>query len=65
MANLLRSLARLAFRRGVGAGGRHWMALGVLTWLAARARDKASEPPKVLHREELESLTDAIVDRDH
>jgi hypothetical protein len=49
---LLRRLARLGFRKGMGGGGRAWLALGVLSWFAARSREKSKEPPP-LYREVL------------
>jgi hypothetical protein len=49
---LLRRLARLGFRKGMGGGGRAWLALGVLSWFAARSRKKSKEPPP-LYREVL------------
>jgi hypothetical protein len=49
---LLRSLARIGFRKGMGGGGRAWLALGVLSWFAARSREKSKEPPP-LYREVL------------
>ena len=52
MTALLRRLARLGFRKGMGAGGRAWLALGVLSWFAARSREKSKEPPP-LYREVL------------
>ena len=54
MTKLLRSLARLAFRRGVVGGSRDWAVLWVLTTLWARSRRKSDEPPPVIHREVLE-----------
>lgn len=45
MILLLRRLARLGFRKGMGGGGRAWLALGVVTWFAARSKDKNKEPP--------------------
>ncbi len=52
MIGLLRTLARLGFRKGLGGGGRTWVALGVVSWFAARAKEKGNEPPP-LYREEL------------
>ncbi len=52
MIALLRSLARIGFRKGLGGGGRAWLALGLVSWFAARAKDKSNEPPP-LYREEL------------
>lgn len=54
MTKLLRSLARLAFRRGVLGGSRQWVAVWVLAALWTRARRKSDEPPAVIHREVLE-----------
>ena len=52
MTGLLRTLARMAFRRGLG-GSREWLfmsaLLGVLGWI----RKKQEEPPEVIHREVL------------
>ncbi|MGH8972098.1 MAG: hypothetical protein ACRD0C_02710 [Acidimicrobiia bacterium] len=53
MTKLLRSLSRLAFRRGVVGGSREWAAVWVLAALWARSRRKADEPPPVVHREVL------------
>ena len=36
----------------MGGGGRAWLALGLLTWFAARAKEKGKEPPP-LYREVL------------
>ncbi|HYH52457.1 MAG TPA: hypothetical protein VEG38_23165 [Acidimicrobiia bacterium] len=44
MIGLLRRLATLGFRRGMG-GNRIWLALGVLSWFAARAKEKSDNPP--------------------
>jgi hypothetical protein len=49
---LLRRLARLGFRKGLGGGGRAWLALGLVSWFAARSREKGREPPP-LYREVL------------
>jgi hypothetical protein len=49
---LLRRLARLGFRKGLGGGGRAWLALGLVTWFAARSKEKGKEPPP-LYREVL------------
>jgi hypothetical protein len=49
---LLRSLARIGFRKGLGGGGRAWLALGLVSWFAARSKDKSNEPPP-LYREVL------------
>jgi hypothetical protein len=49
---LLRTLARLGFRKGLGGGGRAWLALGLVTWFAARSKEKDKEPPP-LYREVL------------
>ena len=50
MIGLLRRLSRLGFRKGMGGGNRVWLALGILTWFAARTREKGKEPPP-LYRE--------------
>jgi hypothetical protein len=42
---LLRRLSRLGFRKGMGGGGRAWLALGILGWFVARNREKSKEPP--------------------
>ena len=52
MIGLLRRLSRLGFRKGMGGGGRAWLALGILTWFAARAKERGKEPPP-LYREVL------------
>lgn len=52
LGGLLRRLSRLGFRKGMGGGGRAWLALGVLTWFVARAKEKGKEPPP-LYREVL------------
>ena len=52
MIGLLRRLARLGFRKGLGGGGRAWLALGLVTWFAARSKEKDKEPPP-LYREVL------------
>jgi hypothetical protein len=49
---LLRKLARLGFRKGLGSGGRAWFALGLVSWFAARSKAKSKEPPP-LYREVL------------
>jgi hypothetical protein len=49
---LLHQLARLGFRKGLGAGNRVWLALGILSWFAARSKEKSKEPPP-LYREVL------------
>jgi hypothetical protein len=49
---LLRRLSRLGFRKGMGGGGRAWLALGILSWFVARNREKGKEPPPA-HREVL------------
>jgi hypothetical protein len=53
MTGLLKSLARLALRRGMGGGSREWLVVGVLSWLVARMREKAQAPPPPVHREVL------------
>jgi len=61
---LLRKLARLGFRKGLGRGGRAWLALGVISWFAARNKEKGNEPPP-LYREVLspgESISIRILD---
>ncbi len=54
MSGLLKRLARVAFRRGMGGGSREWLLVGVLSWLLGRIREKAEAPPPVVHREVLE-----------
>jgi hypothetical protein len=49
---LLRRLGRLGFRKGLGGGGRAWLALGLVSWFAARSKEKGKEPPP-LYREVL------------
>jgi len=44
---LLRKLARVGFRKGLGGGGRAWLALGLVSWFAARSKEKGKEPPPV------------------
>ena len=53
MTKLLRSLARLAFRRGVLGGSREWAAMWVLATLWAKAKQKSDEEAPVIHREVL------------
>ena len=52
MIGLLRGLARFGFRKGMGGGGRSWLALGVLSWFVARSKEKSKDPPP-LYREVL------------
>ena len=52
MIGLLRWLARIGFRKGLGGGGRAWLALGLVTWFAARTKEKGKDPLR-LYREEL------------
>ena len=54
MRRLLKALATFAFRRGMGAGSREWLLLGVVTWLAGRLKERAEAPPPGVHREVLE-----------
>jgi hypothetical protein len=42
---ILRKLARLGFRKGVTGDGRAWLALGLVSWFMARAKEKRREPP--------------------
>ena len=42
---MLRSLARIGCRKGLGGGGRAWLALGVVSWFAARTKEKGTDPP--------------------
>jgi hypothetical protein len=44
---LLRTLARVGFRKGLRGGGRAWLALGLVSWFAARNKEKGKEPPPV------------------
>jgi hypothetical protein len=53
VGGLLRTLARLAFRRGVRGGSREWVFLSVAFGLLGWARKRAEAPPKVLHKESL------------
>lgn len=52
MIGLLRKLARVGFRKGLGGEGRAWLALGLVTWFVARSKEKGKEPPP-LYREVL------------
>lgn len=52
MIGLLRQLARVGFRKGLGGGGRAWLAIGLVSWFAARSREKGKGPPP-LYREVL------------
>ena len=64
MIGILRKLARLGFRKGLGGGGRPWLALGILSWFAARSKEKGKDPPP-LYREVLkpgESIAVRIID---
>ncbi len=54
MSGLLKSLARLAFRRGMKGGSREWILIGLVSWLAGRVKERAEAPPPVIHREVLE-----------
>ena len=47
MIGLLRRLSRLGFRKGMGGGNRVWLALGILSWFAARAKEKGKDPPSL------------------
>lgn len=49
---VLRRLSRLGFRKGMGGGNRVWLALGILSWFAARAKERSKDPPS-LYREVL------------
>lgn len=65
MTKLIRSLARLAFRRGVVGGSREWATVWVLATLWARSRRKSDEPPPMVHREVLspgESIRISVYD---
>ncbi|MGH8990678.1 MAG: hypothetical protein ACRDZ7_04030 [Acidimicrobiia bacterium] len=53
MTKLIRTLSRLAFRRGVLGGSREWAVVWVLAALWARSKQKSDEPPPVVHREVL------------
>ena len=44
---LLRSLARIGFRKGLAGGGRTWLALGIVSWFVARNKEKKEDPPPV------------------
>ena len=52
MIGLLRQLSRLGFRKGMGGGNRVWLALGIVSWFAARSKEKGKDPPP-LYREAL------------
>lgn len=52
MIPLLRRLATLGFRKGMQGGGRAWLALGLISWFAARSKEKSKDPPP-LYREVL------------
>ena len=52
MIGLLRRLARVGFRKGLGGGGRAWLVIGLVSWFAARSKEKGKEPPP-LYREVL------------
>lgn len=52
MIALLRKLSRVGFRKGMGGGNRVWLALGILSWFAARSKEKGKHPPP-LYREVL------------
>ncbi|MGH9040642.1 MAG: hypothetical protein ACRDZ3_10465 [Acidimicrobiia bacterium] len=53
MTKLIRTLSRLAFRKGVLGGSREWVAVWILAALWTRARRSANKPPPVVHRETL------------
>jgi hypothetical protein len=42
---LLQRLSGYAFRKGLRGGGRAWLAVGLLTWFVARAKEKGAESP--------------------
>lgn len=52
MIGLLSALGRIGFRKGLGGGGRAWLALGLVSWFAARSKKKSDKPPP-LYREVL------------
>lgn len=54
MSNLLKSLARVAFRRGMGGGNKDWLAFGALLSVLGWIRKRAEAPPEVVHSEVLE-----------
>lgn len=54
MSRLLRTLARLAFRRGMGGGNRDWLAFSALFGVLGWIRKRAEAPPEVVHREVLD-----------
>lgn len=65
MIKLLRTLARLGFRKGVVGGSREWAFVWVAAALLARARRKSDEQPAVIHREVLrpgESIRISVYD---
>ena len=45
LGGLLRRLAGIGFRRGMGSGNRMWLALGILSWFVARSKEKRNDPP--------------------
>lgn len=44
MGALLRTLARTGFRRGIGGGGRGWLAIGLAAGVLQFLRRKSGEP---------------------
>ena len=64
MIPLLRRLATVGFRKGLQGGGRAWLAVGIVSWFMARAKEKSKDPPP-LYREVLgpgESVAVRIID---
>lgn len=61
---LLRRLATFGFRKGLQGGGRAWLAIGIVSWFVARAKDRGKDPPP-LYQEVLgpgEAITVRIID---
>ena len=54
MSKLFKTLARLAFRRGMGGGTKDWLAFGALFSVLGWIRKRAEAPPDVVHCEVLE-----------
>jgi hypothetical protein len=53
VSGLLKALAGIALRRGFRVNSRAWLGLAVASGLLGWMRQKAEEPPEVVHREEL------------
>lgn len=64
---LIKTAARLAFRRGTKGGNRQMLMLSAVLGLASWARGRSKQPPKLLHREVLqpgESVRITVFDPD-